>query len=659
MSFIHFLPFFDQPIAMFARKFVLLFTSLLLFFPLFSQIRLPKLINDHMVLQRDQKIMLWGWAAPKEKLTISLGGKEYSARADKAGRWSVELPPMPAGGPLSLLIKGKKESKVISDILVGDVWVCSGQSNMEWILVNTNDAREDIAAANDSQIRHFKVPLTASSTPQDTLAGGNWEVASPETAGRFTAVGYYFARELRKAAGIPIGLINTSWGGSRIEPWMDAQSLGYMNPEELVKKLEAEEAAKTKELREQLIKKLGELPGTDQGMKNGQAIWQKAELDDAGWSSMKLPGLWEQAGLAQVDGIVWFRKTIELSAEQAAKTAVLGLAMIDDNDLTWVNGQEVGSTQQYNAVRRYEIPAKLLHPGKNVIVVRVDDTGGGGGIYGDPELMYLDLGGNKLPLAGDWRYKVGKVAMSATNFSPNQQPTKLYNFMIHPLLWYPIKGAIWYQGESNAGNVEQAELYADQFKTMISLWRQRWQVGDFPFFWVQLANFRQNPEQPANSGWASLRESQTAALELPNTGQAVIIDIGEANDIHPRNKKDVGYRLALAARQQVYGEKELVFSGPLYKSMQVEGNKIRLQFDHTGGGLEARRDKYGYLHGFAIAGADGKYVWAKALIEGKSVVVWSDAVKIPKSVRYAWSDNPDDANLYNKEGLPASPFQTH
>ncbi|PHN05885.1 sialate O-acetylesterase [Flavilitoribacter nigricans] len=624
-----------------------------------AQIRLPRLVSDHMVLQRDQDINLWGWSAPREKLTVSLGGQEYKIRADKSGKWSVDLPPMAPGGPLTLRIAGKKETKVVSDILVGDVWVCSGQSNMEWVLSNTNDATAEIVSANDRKIRHFKVPRTATFEPQDTLAGGSWEVADPETAGNFTAVGYYFAKELRKSEGVPIGLLNTSWGGSRIEPWMDAKTLGYMDADALVKKLEADQAKQEQALQDFLKNKIkGEIPKTDQGMNGDTPLWHKADLNDGDWESMKLPGLWEQAGWNRLDGIVWFRKTFELSAAQAKTGGTLGLAMIDDSDITWVNGKKIAETRNaYNLERKYELPAGALQAGKNTIVVRVEDTGGGGGFHGNPEMMFLEQNGQKMDLAGDWKYKVGKVVLATGGLNDNQVATKLYNFMIHPILWYPIKGAIWYQGESNAGNVEQAEAYEELFKNMITSWRDQWGVGEFPFLWVQLANFMQPAPEPVESGWASLRASQSATLSLPNTAEAVIIDIGEANDIHPRNKKDVGYRLALGARKVAYGEDDLIFSGPVYKSMRQEGNKLRLQFDQVGKGLTTKQDKYGYLKGFAVAGADGKYVWAKAMIDGDEILVWSDAVAAPKMVRYAWADNPDDANLYNQAGLPAGPFQ--
>ncbi len=624
-----------------------------------AQLRLSRLFSDNTVLQRNQPLKIWGWADPKAKVTVAFMDGQYSGKADKSGKWMVELPAQEAGGPYTMDVVSKKEKLAVKNILIGDVWICSGQSNMEWVLENTNNAEKAIAAANDTQIRHFKIPQSASNYPEPFLAGGNWEVCDPDVAGSFTAVGYYFAQQLREKTGVPIGLINTSWGGSRIEPWMDYDMLGYQTQEAVAQKVIAEQTAQKEAFEKQLVKKLGpNFPVQDIGMEAGKPVWADPDLDDGKWESMSLPGIWEGSGWGMLDGVVWYRKTVELSAEQANRPAQLGLAMVDDQDITWINGKLVGQTNGWNEVRQYDVPKDLLLPGKNTITVRVNDTGGGGGIHGEENLLCLKIGETTIDLSGDWKYKVGQVNLYTANSSDNQKPTKLYNAMIHPIIDYGIKGAIWYQGESNANTAEDAKAYSDLFKKMITGWRALWKQGDFPFFWVQLANFMPAAEFPGESNWALLRESQHDALTLPNTGEAVIIDIGEADDIHPRNKKDVGYRLSLAARKTTYGENNLVYSGPTYKSLKKEGQKIRLQFDHTGSGLMAKNDRYGYLRGFAIAGADGEFVWAKAMIDGDEVVVWSEAIDRPVAVRYAWADNPDDANLYNREGLPASPFRT-
>lgn len=618
------------------------------------------LFTDNMVLQRDVQVPVWGWAAANEKITVTFNGKSYTGKADKQGKWRILLPSTPAGGPYELKIAGKKKTIELTNVLVGDVWVASGQSNMEWQVANVKNAKDAIANANDSKIRHFYVPHTYANEPQEKLEGGPWEVTSPQTVGDFTAVGYFFAKDLRQQVDVPIGILHSSWGGSRIEPWMSPESLGITDLKHIAEQLQQQQAQREQAVRQKLQQNIGTLPEKDMGLQNGQALWAASNYADADWKKMKLPTLWESTDLPDLDGIVWFRKTINLTADEIKNGAKLSLGPIDDSDMTFVNGQQVGAmTQKYSENRNYDVPASALKAGKNVITVRVDDTGGGGGIYGKPELLYLETATKKHDLTGDWSYKVGEVRFSGGNASANQTPMLLYNKMIYPMLDFPIKGVIWYQGESNAGGKDAYE-YRNLFHTMIQDWRARWtNSGNFPFLFVQLANYMPAKPEPSESDWAVLRESQSKTLtSTPNTAQAVIIDIGEAGDIHPRNKQDVGYRLSLAARKLAYGEDKIVYSGPVYKSMQVEGNKIRIKFDHVGSGLMATNDKYGYLKGFAIAGADKKFVWAKAIIDGNDVVVWNDAIKNPVAVRYAWADNPDDANLYNKEGLPASPFRT-
>lgn len=619
-----------------------------------GQLRVAKVFQDHMVLQRNKPINVWGSSSKRKRISITFNGRTYTTRPDKQGNWSYTLPAMEAGGPHLMRISSRKEAVMVNDILIGDLWICSGQSNMEWTVANSNDAEDEIAAANDDQIRHFKIPHSWASTPQDTLAGGEWTMVSKETVGNFTAVGYYFARELRKHVDVPIGLINTSWGGSRVEPWMHPQALGdYALPN--LDSLQQVAKEKNEEKLKELKAKHGELKDQDKGVEMG---WHTQDCNDSQWVKLELPGLWEDKGYEGVDGILWFRKTIELSEEEAASGIELGLGKIDDSDWTYVNGQEIGSNVgAYAKDRVYKVGAENLKAGANLIAVRVEDTGGGGGIYGAEELLYLKTIKGTRSLVGSWSMNIGEAKFNAgAGFQVNHTPTILYNIMIHPLLKLPIKGALWYQGESNA-NQTGAYVYRDQFANMIKDWRQRWKMGDFPFLFVQLANFMQPVQEPMPSNWALLRESQTATLELPNTAQAVIIDIGEADDIHPRNKQDVGLRLSLAARRLAYGEKELIYSGPVFNEMKRDGQSIVLSFEHVGGGLMAK-DKYGYLKGFTIAGADQKFVWAKAQIRGTQIVVWSDKVKDPKAVRYAWANNPDDANLYNKEGLPATPFRT-
>lgn len=637
-------------------------TALFLLFTFFvsaQTLETSAIFTDNMILQRDVQVPIWGWAASNEKIALTFNNKTYNGKAGKQGKWRILLPAMPAGGPYDVKIAGKNKTITLSNILFGDVWLASGQSNMEWPLASANNGKEAVANATDTKIRHFYVPHTGSETPQEKLDGGPWQVASPNTAGSFTAVGYFFAKELRKHQDVPIGLLHSSWGGSRLEPWMSPQSLGYKDINKVAMQLKAQKEQRMQEVRSKLQAKVGSFPEKDEGLKDGKALWAANDYSDANWMNMKLPVLWENAEMPDLDGIVWFRKTIELNAEDIQKNATLSLGPIDDSDMTWVNSVKVGEmTQKYNENRVYDIPASALKVGKNVITVRVDDTGGGGGIYGKPELLYLETAKGKHDITGEWKYKVGEVRFGDAS-NTNQMPMLLYNKMIYPILDFPIKGVIWYQGESNAGGKDAYE-YRNLFHTMIEDWRARWtNSGNFPFLFVQLANYMAAKPEPSESDWAVLRESQSKTLTTtPNTGQAVIIDIGEAGDIHPRNKQDVGYRLALAALKLTYGDDKVVYSGPVYKSMKVEGNKIRLSFNHVGSGLMAAKDKYGYLKGFAIAGSDKKFVWAKAMIEGDNVIVWSEGVKNPTAVRYAWADNPEDANLYNKERLPASPFRT-
>ncbi len=616
-----------------------------------AQLSLPRLFADGMMLQRDFPVHIWGKAAPGAAVSVSLDDAAYEATADVQGRWDLLLPALPAGGPHSMSVRSGTQTIGIQDILAGDIWVASGQSNMEWPVENVINAEQEVASANDPMIRHFFVPHSWAETPEETLAGGEWERADPAHVGSFTAIGYFFARTLRKEIGVPIGLIHTSWGGSRIEPWMSAEALGLDSAG--MDAIMEREREKSERIIEALTARVGPLPEKDPGLVGGQAVWADPSLDEDGWDTVPVPSSWEQAGYAGMDGIGWYRTAFNLTAEEARQPVEVGLGAIDDSDISWVNGVEVGQTEnQWNLNRVYTVPASALREGRNVIAVRVEDTGGGGGIAGAAEALYVQTAGRRLSLAGPWRFRVGEVTFNSSG-EKNQVATLLFNKMIYPLLPFPIKGVIWYQGESNAGG-DDAVAYRNQFATMIESWRNQWNVGAFPFLWVQLANYMQPQSEPSESDWAVLRESQTRALALPNTGQALAIDLGVAEDIHPRNKQDVGKRLAFAALHVAYG-KTLVYSGPVYDSHSAADGRVRLRFNHTGSGLVA---KDGPLKGFAVAGPDRKFQWANARIDGDEVVVWNDAVPYPVAVRYAWADNPDKANLYNAEGLPADPFRT-
>ena len=622
--------------------------------PVAAELTVGNLFGDRMVLQRNTTVVVWGTAEPGVEITVSIADRTITARADAKGHWRAELQPMAAGGPYELTVATGHQRLSFSDVLVGDVWICSGQSNMEWTVADSMNAAQETAAANDPEIRHFKVPRSWADQPEASLAGGSWESADPEHVGAFTAVGYFFARELRRHHDVPIGLINTTWGGSRIEPWMSAQSLA-IDDAKMQAILESEDAFAHETL-ERITKQMGSLPKSDRGLAGGRAVWADSEFDDTSWRILEVPSRWEEHGYEGMDGIVWYRTTFELDADEARSGVRLGLGTIDDSDISWVNGHEVGRTVlAWNTPRIYEIPPAFLSEGRNVVAVRVDDTGGGGGIWGDPELLYVEAAGTKRPLAGPWRIGLGFVTVN-TDARRNQLPTMLYNKMIHPLLPNPVAGFLWYQGESNA-DADGALVYRDLFANMIKDWRLRWGRGDLPFLWVQLANYMAAADQPGDSNWAKLRESQSAVLALPKTAQAVIIDIGDADDIHPQNKQEVGRRLALAARKMSFGE-DVVFSGPTYRSHEVKEGRVIINFDHVGGDLVAKGNTDGKLAEFSIAGADRHFVWAEATIQDNRVVVWSDEVKEPVAVRYAWADNPAGANLYNLEGLPASPFRT-
>lgn len=620
-----------------------------------ANIRLPKLLNNDMVIQRNKPITLWGWADANEKVTVQFRQQTKSVKADASGKWLITLSQETAGGPFQMTFKGKN-SITLTNILIGEVWVCSGQSNMEWPLASANNAAEEIKNANYPQIRQFLVQKAIASKPQEDVKEGAWTSCSPQTASGFTAVGYFFARELYQQLNVPIGLINTSWGGTHSETWTSREAFEQSDEFKAmiaaIPKLDLELLAKQRS--ERLMSKLKgmniTLPST------GVEQWKDTSFDDSKWNTMSLPGLWEQQKLEDFDGVVWFRKSIDISAADVGKEASLELSMIDDSDESYVNGMKVGAIKnKYNEKRKYKIPSGVLKEGVNVIAVRVDDTGGGGGIYGDASDLKLTTVTNMtIPLHGAWRYNIEQLAEGTTSVGPNSYPTLLFNAMLYPLTHFAMEGVIWYQGESNAGRAYQ---YRTAFPLMIQDWRKQWKLGDFPFYFVQLASFNSaNGTSENGSTWAELREAQSMTLALPNTGMAVTTDIGEANDIHPRNKQDVGKRLAAIALNNVYGNNN-VFSGPHYQSMKIEGNKVRIAFTHTGSGLLAK-DKYGYLKGFEVAGADQKFQYAKAWIEGNEVIVAADAVTSPVAARYAWADNPEDATLFNKEGFPASPFRT-
>ncbi|QNH61643.1 sialate O-acetylesterase [Hymenobacter sediminicola] len=620
-----------------------------------AQVRLPRLISDGMVLQRDTEGTLWGWAAKGEKVALAFRGKTYTATAGPDGKWALTLPAQPAGGPYTLAFAASNRLEV-KGVLFGDVWVCSGQSNMELPMARVKDKYpEVIAGAANPHIRQFDAPTTyVFKGPQAELPGGRWTAATPQSVLQFSAVGYFFAKDLYATYKVPIGLIRIAVGGSPAEAWLSPEGLKSF-PAYQQRAAQVRDSAYVAQVKQQDQQRAAawhaQLRRQDQGYAKGQTPWSTAEYKATDWKTMTVPGYWADQGLGPVNGVVWFRRELDVPASMAGQPARLDLGAIVDADSVYLNGKFVGTTSYQYPPRKYELPAGTLKTGKNVLVVRVINSTGRGGFVPDKQYV-LRAGQQTLALSGKWQYQLGAKAepLAPPTFF-NYEPGGLFNGMVSPLLPYAVKGVIWYQGESNT---KKPEEYRQLFSTMITDWRQHWQRPDLPFLYVQLANYMPTKNQPTESNWAALREAQRQTLAVPNTAMAVATDVGEWNDIHPLDKQTVGQRLALAARKLAYGEKKLVASGPLLQATQVKGNKVVLQFADVGGGLVA---KGGPLAQFAVAGPDKKYVWAQARIEGNTVVVWNDAVATPVAVRYAWADNPQGANLYNKDGLPASPFQ--
>ncbi len=617
-----------------------------------ADVKLPKIFGDNMILQRNKPITVWGWADAGEKVTIQFKHQLQKTKAGKDGKWKITLNAEPAGGPFQLSATGKNKI-VLKNILIGELWICSGQSNMEMTVASSKNAVQEMSEGNFPEIRQFKVPAVIAPVAAEDLPGGEWENASPATVGKFTAVGYFFAKKLYEELKIPVGLINTSWGGTIIETWISREALesneDFKNVFEK-KSFNDIEAQNEKEY--QSLKK--EIEATQGTLAHGLSPedFKSLSHDHSHWKKMTLPGNFNDNGLAKFDGTVWFRKLIKLDQDDIAKSAVLNLSTIDDVDETYINDQLVGTTKTYDIAREYNIPTGVLKEGDNIVAVRVTDGGGNGGFFGKPYELNLVCSNKTISLAGEWFYKIENLKKNAAN--PNSYASLLFNSMINPLIPFAIRGALWYQGESNAARAVQ---YQKAFPLLITDWRNRFQQGDFPFYFVQLASFNAgNGNSNKGSSWAELRESQTKTLSLPNTGMAVTLDIGESNDIHPKNKQSVGERLAAIALHQFYN-KNIAYTGPVYQSMKTEGNKIIISFSNVDSGYFIK-DKYNYIKGFEIAGADKRFYFAQAYINDGKVVVYSDSVEIPVAARYGWADDMPEANLYNRQGFPAVPFRT-
>lgn len=615
-----------------------------------AEVKLPKLVSSGMVLQRDEPIKIWGWADNGENIEIKFQERVYQTRVDRNGNWQLELEAMAAGGPYSMTVNDIE----LTDILVGDVWLASGQSNMELQLRRVMDLYADeILKINTDQIRLFRSSTRENAENEKAdYPDGKWLSSTPENIMEFSAVAWFFADKIHQKHDVPVGIISTAIGGSPAEAWLSKNKLTPFLDEWLKK------GEQIDSMRTAYIKKNGEIEPYNWGAevnKNdpGAGKWSKDDVDVTTWPQISLPGYWSDKGVNFWNGSIWFYKEFEVVESLAGEESILRLGRIIDSDSVFVNATFVGNITYQYPPRIYTIPEGVLKAGTNKVMVRVFSQGGRGGFV-EEKPYEVRVGNEVIDITGDWQYHIGaELNPPKTNFGGlGFRPGGLYNSLINPMKQYTVKGVIWYQGETNAGRGFQ---YRQLFKDLIVDWREQLEKPALPFLFVQLANLGVPNKQPVKSGWAETRDAQRRALELPNTGMAVAFDIGEWNDIHPLNKKNVARRLFLEAERVAYGNTEIVSAGPLYQSMKTDDGSILLTFSSVGSGLYANS----LLEGFQIVGEDGEFVWANAVVISKNTVkVWSRDVKEPVAVRYAWDGNPAGSNLKNKEGLPASPFTT-
>jgi sialate O-acetylesterase len=620
-------------------------------------LRLPAMFQDHAVLQRDRPIPLWGSAQPGEDIRIAIAGDQVRVHADAHGHWQAKLPALHAGGPYTLTVTAGGVTRRIDDVLVGDVWLCSGQSNMELPVRRTLNARAEMADADNDGIRMLKISPDASVLPRADFAMPlAWRKTTPATVGDFSATCYYFARELQKTEHVPLGLIDASLGGARIEAWMSAGALrkvgGYDEALDLLTLYATDPVAAGERwgrIWERWWQGLPDMAG-EQPWKPGQATgapWRDAPAQLGPWEDWGVPEL------AEFNGMLWYRTTVTLSAQQAAQDAVLTLGEADEVDVSWVNGRAVGSGY-IGHDRVYRLLHGLLHAGDNEIVINVLDTYGEGGLTGPASKQALHLAdGTSVPLKG-WQYRVVPEQAGTPPLAPWLSAggkTTLYNAMVAPLGHYGLRGAVWYQGESNTGD---AETYAGLLRAYRNDLRAQFGKS-LSLLIVQLAGYGPAPVQPGESGWAALREAQRkVAADDPLSGLAVAVDIGERSDIHPANKQELGIRLARVARHVTYGE-ALPPSGPVPRAVRREGDAIAVRFGDVSGGLVA----YGAVGpvGFELCGrATASCHYATARIRGDEVLLQAPNTAEATRVRYGWADSPV-VTLYDGAGLPAGPFE--